>query len=476
VTVKRVLSRLFGLMLAIAAVGVVYHVSTKEQIQKAFGRRGGGGSGGPAVEPPVPVTVAVARLANMPILLDGVGTARPAQSVTVRPQVEGRILKIHFREGQMVEKGALLAELDDSTWKAQLDQVSARRALTETQLANARRDLDRYQRIPGVVPQKTVDTQGAQVAQLEAQLKADDAAIAQARANLDFTRIHAPLTGRTGLRQVDEGNLIRASGDAGLVTISQLQPMAVMFTLPQQSLQVVKRAEARGEVPVEAIDADGKTVLDRGVLQVVDNQVEQTTGTVRMKAEFANAQMQLWPGQFVNVRLLVDTLTRVVVVPTPAVQRGPNGAFVYLVGETGAAKLQAVETQMQTETESVIKVGVAPGDRVVTTGFARLTDGSRLTILEGAAPGAGASAAPSGPAAAGAAVSGGDARARFERIRQACGGELQSHCAGQQREAMRQCLETNRTKFSPPCQAAIADQRPAGGKAAAVPAATGVTQ
>ena len=203
-----------------------------------------------------------------------------------------------------------------------------------------KRDSERYARIPGVVAQKTVDTQTAQVAQLEAQMRADDAAIASARAVLDYTRITAPIDGRTGMRLVDEGNIVRA-GDAGLVTITQLQPISVLFNLPQQQLQRVNRAQAQVAVAVEAIDADGKTVIDNGALQVVDNQVDQTTGTVRMKADFPNATMQLWPGQFVNVRLLVETLTQVVVVPTPAIQRGPNGAFVYVVGAEERASRSA---------------------------------------------------------------------------------------------------------------------------------------
>lgn len=463
-----------GVLALIVGLGLyaVYTALTREATTSAGNRRSGAGGFNPA-DLPVPVTAVAARLADIPVFLDGVGTARPAQSVTVRPQVDGRILKLHFREGQTVRQGDLLAELDSSTWRAQLDQVVARRTLTETQLSNAKRDQERYRRIPGVVAQKTVDTQDALVAQLEAQLKADDAAIANARAFLDYTRIHAPISGRTGLRQVDEGNLIRASGETGLVTISQLQPISVLFTLPQQALQAVKRAEARGSVKVDAIDADGKSVLDAGTLLVVDNQIEQTTGTVRMKADFPNAQQQLWPGQFVNIRLLADTLSQVVVVPTPAIQRGPDGPFVYLIGDDDRARVTRIETRLQTETETVVARGLTAGAQVITAGFARLSDNAR--VIAGPVGGAPPIPARTPPAGAGAGTGGGGGE-RFARIREACGGDLATHCPGVAREQMRACMEVNRTKFSAACQAVMGEPRDAAGKAAAGPSSRSVPQ
>lgn len=452
---KKLLTRLVVFLLLAAGVSAVYVASTKEPMQKAGNPFGGAKKGGGPnlADLPVPVTGTEAKLADFPVSLDGVGTARALNTVTIKPQVDGKILKVIFKEGQSVKKGDLIAEIDPTTYKAQLEQVLAKRALTETQLTNARKDAERYARIPGVVAQKTVDTQAALVAQLEAQVRADAAAVASAQAVLDFTRITSPLDGRTGMRLVDEGNVIR-SGDAGIVTITQLQPIAIQFTLPQQQLRKVNQAGERGPVKVEAIDADGKTVIDTGTLLVVDNQVDQTTGTVKMKADFPNATMQLWPGQFVNVRVLVETLPQVVVIPTPAVQRGPNGAFVYLVGVEDRVSIRAIELTQQTETESVIKSGIATGDRIVTSGFARLQDKSRVIFgrqggeapMKAAAPGAGAPA----PTEA-------DPKARFARIREVCGADFTAHCAGVQREEMRTCMSANLAKFSAPCQAVIAD-------------------
>lgn len=487
------IKRLVVLLIAAGVVGAIYVAATREPQQKqaGFGRRANLGPTG--LDLPVPVVAGQAEAKDVPVYLEGVGTARALNTVTVRAQVDGKILRIAFREGQSVKKGDLLAEIDPVTYKAAHDQAVARRALTATQLANARRDLDRYQRIPGVIAQKTVDTQIAQVAQLEAQINADDAAIASAQAILDYTRVLAPIDGRTGIRQVDEGNIVRSAGDTGIVTITQVQPISVLFTLPQQQLPQVSAALAAGPLQADAMDADNRTRLDGGNLQVIDNQVDQTTGTVRMKADFANARLQLWPGQFVNIRLLVDTLKQVVVVPTPAVQRGPTGPFVYVIGAEERVALRPVVPGLQTDTETVLRSGLASGERVVVSGFARLQEGSRVVpgrapdgagpapgqrAPAGAAPGekrtrpdaprpeagkgepsaapaAGAAAAATPPASVAA-----DPRARFERIRAVCSTDLQSHCAGAERQEMRACMEANRTRFSPACQAVIAETAP----------------
>jgi multidrug efflux system membrane fusion protein len=231
------------------------------------------------------------------------------------------------------------------------------------------------------VAPKTIDTQRALVGQLTAQLKADDAAIANAKAVLDYTTIVAPIDGRTGIRLVDEGNLVRA-GDAGIVVITEVRPISMLFTLPQQQLKDINAALAAGAVTVEALESDGKTVLDRGSLEVIDNQVDQTTGTVRMKADFPNSNLQLWPGQFVNARVLVSTLKQVVVIPTPAVQRGPNGAFAYVVDEEDRVALRPITVSLQNETQAVVAKGIGASERVVTTGFVRLKDGSRVVVTE----------------------------------------------------------------------------------------------
>jgi membrane fusion protein, multidrug efflux system len=359
---------------------------TAEKTDKGSKKGGGGRRGG--YDGPVPVVVASATAADVPIYLRGVGSARALNTVTVKPQVDGRILKIHFREGQDVKRGDLLAEIDPITYQANLDQAVAKKALTQAQLANAELDMDRYTKVaPGVVTQKTVDTQRAQVGQLSAQLKADAAAIANVQAILNYTRIVAPIDGRTGQRLVDEGNLIRA-GDAGIVTIAEIRPISVTFTLPQQQLKDVKAALAAGAVPVEAIDADDKTVLDTGTLQFIDNQIDQATGTIRMKADLPNEQLQLWPGQFTNVRVKVDTLKGVTTTPVAAIQRGPLGAFVYVMkpaegdGAKATVAVRPVVIAQQDDKLAVITTGLAVGEQVVTSGFARLKDGAEVGVTK----------------------------------------------------------------------------------------------
>jgi membrane fusion protein, multidrug efflux system len=329
---------------------------------------------------PVPVVAAQAKLANVPVWLEGVGSAKARNLVTVRPQVDGKILSVDFKEGQEVKKGDLLAQIDPVTFKAQLDQAIAKKALDEVQLANAKRDLERYTSLSAnVIAAKTVDTQRALVAQLEAQIKSDDAAIENARAILGYASVVAPISGRTGMRMIDVGNLVRAS-DAGLVVITEVQPISVLFTLPQQDLPDINRAVAKRALKVEALETDSKNVLDTGELQVIDNQVDQTTGTIRLKADFPNKDLQLWPGQFVNARMLLDTLEQVVVVPTSAVQRGPEGTFVYIVGPDNKASTRPISVGQQDETLAVITKGLAPSDTVVTTGFARLKDGAEVIV------------------------------------------------------------------------------------------------
>ncbi len=331
-------------------------------------------------EGPVPVVAAQARLANVPVWLEGVGSAKARNTVTVRPQVDGKILSINFKEGQEVKQGQLLAQIDPVTFQAQLDQAIAKKALDESQLANARRDLERYTQLSAnVIAAKTVDTQRALVAQLEAQIKSDNAAIENARAVLGYASVVAPISGRTGMRLIDVGNLVRAS-EGGLVVITEVQPISAVFTLPQQDLPDINRAVAKRALKVEALETDSENVLDRGELQVIDNQVDQTTGTIKLKADFPNKDLQLWPGQFVNVRLLLDTLEQVVVVPTSSVQRGPEGTFVYVVGSDNKAKVHNVSVAQQDEKLAVISKGVTAADLVVTTGFARLKDGAEVIV------------------------------------------------------------------------------------------------
>ena len=330
----------------------------------------------------VPVVAAAAKLADVPVYLDGVGTTRALNTVTVRPQVDGKLIAVLFKEGQDVKRGDVLARIDPTPYQAQYDQVVATKAKDEAMLANAKIDLERYTNLASTnsIARQQLDTQKATVAQLEAQVKFDQGQIDYARSNLEYTTITTPLDGRTGIRLVDEGNVVHASDTTGIVVLTQISPMSIFFTLPQQQLSGVNKAFAKGPLAVDALGQDNKTVIDRGTLLVVDNQVDQTTGTVKLKAEFPNAEVQLWPGQFVNVRLLVDTLKQVVVVPTAAVQRGPVGTFVYVVQQDNAVAVRRVSISQQDETQTVIARGLAQNERVVTTGFARLAEGTKVTV------------------------------------------------------------------------------------------------
>src|SRR4030081_1907809 len=284
---------------------------------------------------PVPVLAATPRIQDVPVYLDGVGAVRALNNVMVRSQVDGKLIAVNFTEGQDVKKGDVLAEIDPVIYKAQFDQAVAKKAQDEAQLANQRLDLTRYQQLSAsnAGSKQQFDTQRAVVAQQEALVKADQAVIDNMQAMLGYTKIIAPLSGRAGLRQVDQGNIIHASDITGLVVITQLQPIAVQFSLPQQQIVRVNAASTNGALTVDVFGNDGITVIDTGTLKGIDHQVDQTTGTLKLKAEFPNANFQLWPGQFVNVRLKVDTLSQAIVVPTSAVQRGPAGTFSYVIGE-----------------------------------------------------------------------------------------------------------------------------------------------
>jgi membrane fusion protein, multidrug efflux system len=331
---------------------------------------------------PVPVLAATPRIQDVPVYLDGVGAVRALNNVLVRSQVDGKLIVVNFTEGQDVKKGDVLGEIDPVIYKAQFDQAVAKKAQDEAQLANQRLDLARYQQLAAsnAGSKQQADTQRAVVAQQEALVNADQAAIDNMQAMLGYTKIIAPLSGRVGLRQVDQGNIIHASDPTGLVIITQLQPIAVLFSLPQQQIVRVNAASAKGGLTVDVFGNDGITVIDTGTLKGIDNQVDPTTGTLKLKAEFPNASFQLWPGQFVNVRLKVDTLAQATVVPTSAVQRGPAGTFSYVIGEGDIVTAKPVVVTQQNETDAVIASGLSPTDRVVTTGFANLSDGAKVII------------------------------------------------------------------------------------------------
>ncbi len=369
----------------IALAAAFYYVFSASAPQQRRGGRFAAGEG------PVPVLVAPAARADVPVYMDAVGTIKALNTVTVRPQVDGKLLSVNFKEGDDIKKGDVLAKIDPVIYQAQLNQAIAKKAQDEAQLANSKIDLERYEKLAATaaINKQQADTQRALVAQYTALVQADQAAIDNAQAMLGYTTITAPIDGRTGIRMVDEGNYVRsADANSSIVVITQLQPISVLFNLPQQDLSQVNTAFNKGPLNVEAQRSDNDAVIDRGTLRVVDNQVDQTTGTVKLKAEFPNANLQLWPGQFVNIRLLVDTLKQVVVIPTGAVQRGPNGTFVYVVKDDDTVSVRPITVQKQDETQTVISKGLEAPERVVTTGFVRLTDGTKVAIGSGEAPAA----------------------------------------------------------------------------------------
>ena len=386
---RSIATAIVALVLIGAAAAVWWQPARQEQ--QRFGRNFRGDDG------PVPVIAALTRRADVPVYLDGVGTVRALNTVTVKPQVDGRLLSVNYTEGQQVEAGFVLAKIDPVTYQAAYDQSVAKKAQDEATLANARLDLARYTKLmtTNAVAAQQHEAQKAMVAQLEALVRLDQAVIDNAKAFLDYTTIVAPVPGRTGIRLVDQGNIVRASDSTGIVVITQLQPISLLFTLPQQQLGEVNKAFAARTLQVDAFAPDNKTVIESGVLKVVDNQVDQTTGTIKLKAEFPNRDFQLWPGGFVNVRLLINTLQDVVVAPTAAVQRGPRGTFVYVVQDSNKVAIRPVTLAQQDEIQAVIETGLEVGERVVTTGFARLTAGAEVTVTNAEeAPPAGAEPAP----------------------------------------------------------------------------------
>ncbi len=381
---------LFLLVLVAAGAGAWYadqngwiklpYVGKDARQLTATGPAARGGPGGRRAEPPPPVIAVEVKTANVPVTVDAVGTVQALNTVTVRAQADGRLLELLFKDGQEVKAGEILARIDARTYQAQYDQAVAKKAQDEAQLANARIDLERYTRLAATNfgSKQQADTQRAQVAQLEALVQVDQAQIDNAKALLDNATIRAPIDGRTGIRAVDVGNIVRQSDASGIVTITQVRPISIVFNLPQQQLRALKAAVARGAVQVNALESDNTSVIDQGNVEVIDNQVDQTTGTIKVKASFANATQSLWPGQFVNVRLFVDTLRDVIVAPTASVQRGPTGPFVYVIRDDNTVKKTDVVVGRQDEQISVIERGVAPPQRIVLTGFARISDGSRV--------------------------------------------------------------------------------------------------
>ncbi|MCX7070172.1 MAG: efflux RND transporter periplasmic adaptor subunit [Gammaproteobacteria bacterium] len=343
------------------------------------GRRGGPGD----FDGPVPVAIGAVARRDVPIFLDGLGTVQAFNTVTVRPQVSGQLVSVAFEEGQEVKKGELLAQIDPRSFDAQLQQALAQKGQAEAQLNTARRDLQRFRELvgDGYVSKQQLDTQAQTVAQLEAGVKASEAAVQNARISQGFARVTAPISGITGLRLVDVGNLVDAGTSGGLVVVTQIRPISVLFTLPEQSLGDIRAAGGQG-LEVLAYDRDNARKLAKGELTVIDNQIDQSTGTIRLKATFANDDKALWPGQFVNMRLLVRTEADGLVIPANAVQRGPDGDFVYVVGQDSqgqpVAEKRDITVARSEAGTALIASGLKNGERIVTDGQYRLQPGAKI--------------------------------------------------------------------------------------------------
>jgi multidrug efflux system membrane fusion protein len=349
---------------------------------------------------PVPVTVAAAERADFPVYLNGLGTVQPFNTVTVRSRVDGQITKVEFQQGRMVKQGDVLVLVDPRPYQAALTQALSKKAQDEANLKNAQLNLDRYQSLANkdFASKQQVDTQQAMVDQLTAQISGDQAAIDNAQTQLSYTTITAPLSGRAGFRLVDTGNIVHASDQSGIVTIVQLQPISVVFTAPEEDVQLINKALEDSVVPVKALSSDGLKVLAEGRLGRVDNQVDQASGTIRLKGVFDNKDNVLWPGLSVQTRLLVDTLKQVVVIPEDAVQHGPDGLFAFVIGDDNKASVQPITVSQTGEGKAVVQQGLSAGQRVVVAGQYRLQAGTAVKPNE--APAATSQAKSTGAALA----------------------------------------------------------------------------
>src|ERR1700693_2954112 len=329
--------------------------------------------------PPVRVSIAPVERADFPVYLTGLGTVQGFNTVVVRTRVDGQIDKIAFQEGQFVKEGDTLIEIDPRPFQAALDQAKAKKVQDEANLANANLDLQRFTKLGEFATRQQTDTQRSTVAQLTAQISADDAAVFNAQTQLDYTQVKAPISGVAGLRQVDIGNIVQPATQTGVVTIAQIEPIAVIFTAPEEQLPYINEAQAIQPLKTIAITTDGKKPLAEGKLAVVNNQVDSTSGTVRLKAVFDNKNHALWPGQSVSTRLLINTLKDATVVPDSAIQHGTEGLYAYVVNPDNKAELRKVKVSQSIDGRSVVEDGLSPGQRVITAGHYKVQAGTLVS-------------------------------------------------------------------------------------------------
>jgi membrane fusion protein, multidrug efflux system len=330
----------------------------------------------------IAVDVVAVKRADVPVYLNGLGTIQAFNTVTVTARVDGQLQKIAFEEGKTVNKGDLLAQIDPRPFQAALGQALAAKAKDEAQLQSARADLERYLTLApeNLASKQILDAQRAAVAGLEAQIKGDQASIDNAQTQLQYTTITSPIQGRTGIRRVDVGNNVRATDTTGIVVVTQLQPITLIFTLPEDALGTIGSALSAGPVAVAALSRDGSAELDRGTVSLVDNQIDQTTGTIRLKAVFPNTQNKLWPGQYVDARVLVRTDRSALTIPTAAVQRGPDGVFTYVVRSDSTVEVRPLKVGEEGGAVTVVQEGVREGEHVVTSNQYRLQPGAHVRV------------------------------------------------------------------------------------------------
>lgn len=368
----------FTIILVLAAI--VVGVIVWRQITQSNTKQGGRG----AFTGPVPVVVGTVEQKNMPVFLDGIGTVQAFNTVTMRSRVDGQLQKLGFQEGQDVRTGDLLAQIDPDPFRTVLEQAQAKKEQDQAQLHIAEIELNRNLQLFSnkIVSADIIDTNKAAIKQITALINADKASVDNAQVQLNYTTIRSPIDGRTGLRQVDVGNIIHSNDTNGVVVVTQLKPISINFTLPEQDLGGIQEHFAKGPLTVLAVDRDNKTVLDTGKLSVIDNQVDPTTGTIRLKATFPNSELRLWPGQFANTRLLLTTRTNAVVVPASVVQRGPEGSYAFVVQDDETVKMQPVTVGFIEQTNAVIDKGLQLGEKVVVDGQYKLQPGSQIRISE----------------------------------------------------------------------------------------------
>ena len=343
-------------------------------------------TGQPAVPPPaVPVVAGTAHQGDVPIYLRGVGTVIAYNNVIVRSQITGQIVKIAFKQGQTVHQGDLLAQIDPRPYQAQLDQAIANRDRDQAQLVNAQANLSRYTSLQqkGYASTQLVETQNAQAAQLQAMVKSDEGVIEQAQTNLSYTNLTAPIDGVVGIRQIDIGNIIHPTDPNGLVDLTQIQPISLFFSLPQTDFVEIQQQMAQGPLTVEAYSQDDKTKLDEGKLDLIDNQIVQTTGTIRLRASFSNAKRMLWPGELIDARLLLEMRHDGLTIPPSAVQQGPNGSYVWVIGSDETVQTRAVVVSQISEGQALVDSGLQANEKIVAEGQYRLVAGTRVQELQG---------------------------------------------------------------------------------------------